>query len=104
MHLDGLVTFGSQWPLFDLVDPRGVVDRFAGTPVSLPDTLTGHWLNLWEPLDPLAFVAGKLFRLADGSEPDDREVPYRTSSGLWTHSAYWSHPALPRAVEETFPT
>ena len=102
MHVSGLVTFGSQWPLFDLVDPRGVVDRYVDTPVSLPPTLTGKWLNLWEPLDPLAFVASKLFRLADQTEPDDRRVPYRTSSGLWTHSAYWAHPALPEAVRDAF--
>ena len=104
LHVHGLVTFGSQWPLFSLVDPHARVDPpYAGTtPVSLPRTLTGRWINLWEPLDPLAFVAGHVFRLADGSRPDDRQARYRTSSGLWTHSAYWKLPELLGAIDDTF--
>ncbi len=105
LHVQGLVTFGSQWPLFSLVDPHGRVNPpYTGaTPINLPATLTGRWINLWEPLDPLAFVAGHVFRLADGSKPDDRQARYRTASGLWTHSAYWQLPELLSAITHAFP-
>lgn len=84
-----LVTFGSQSPFFHVCDPRGgVLTEYAGTPVPLPASI-GAWTNLWEPLDPVAFVAARVFRLADGSEPIDIEVPHLASSGLWTHTDYW---------------
>ena len=84
-----LVTFGSQSPFFHGCDPRGgVLTPYAGTPVPLPASI-GAWTNLWEPFDPVAFVAAKVFRFADGSTPTDIEVPHLASSGLWTHTDYW---------------
>jgi hypothetical protein len=99
-----LVTFGSQSPFFHVCDPRGgVLLKYLGTPVQMPATV-GQWTNLWEPLDPVAFVAKPIFRLNDGSSPIDTEVPHLASSGLWTHTDYWTHPdvlAQIRAVLET---
>ena len=84
-----LVTFGSQSPFFHVCDPRGgVLTEYTGTPVPLPASV-GAWTNLWEPLDPVAFIAARVFRLADGSAPIDIEVPHLASSGLWTHTDYW---------------
>lgn len=84
-----LVTFGSQSPFFHVCDPRGgALTEYSGTPVPLPASI-GAWTNLWEPLDPVAFVAARVFRLADGSAPLDIEVPHLASSGLWTHTDYW---------------
>ncbi|MFD7875275.1 hypothetical protein ACFV5G_14415 [Streptomyces sp. NPDC059766] len=50
-------------------------------------------------MDMLAFAASRVFRLDDGTEPVDRAVPHSTSSGLWTHSAYWDLPAVAEAME-----
>jgi len=104
LHLDGLVTFGSQAPFFHAIDPRSpTVPAFVGAgPVRLPPTVRGQWVNLWEPLDLVAFVASRVFELADGSEPDDRMVPYDTSSGLWTHSMYWRSTHLSQALQDVF--
>lgn len=104
LHIDGLVTFGSQWPLFQLIDPRDGVDKFVNTPVSLPATFQGRWLNLWEPLDPLAFAAAHTLKMRAGSapNPDDRQARYRTSSGLWTHSSYWTSQELLVAMQDAF--
>jgi hypothetical protein len=85
-----LVTFGSQSPFFHVCDPRGGQLRpFAGGElVQLPPSL-GAWTNLWEPMDVLAFIAARVFRLYDGSAPIDLPVHHLVSSSLWTHSIYW---------------
>ena len=99
---NGLVTFGSQSPFFHVLDPRGDLAAFRpGQPVTLPPTIP-RWTNLWEPLDILAFIAGKVFRLAAGEPPTDQEVPHRGSFGLWTHSSYWTVPELVDAIRATF--
>jgi hypothetical protein len=99
---DGLVTFGSQSPFFHVLDPRGDLAAFRpGQPVTLPPTIP-RWTNLWEPLDILAFIAGKVFRLTTGKPPSDQEVPHRGSFGLWTHSSYWAVPELVDAIPATF--
>src|SRR5262249_32065010 len=87
------VTFRSQSPFFHVCDPRGgSLTPFDGSAlVPLPPSL-GRWTNLWEPLDVLAFIAARVFVLHDGSAPDDRAVPHLVSSGLWSHSAYWTLP------------
>jgi hypothetical protein len=85
-----LITFGSQPSYFHVCDPRGgALEPYTGTPIQLPKSI-GAWTNLWEPLDPLAFVAARVFRLHDGSLPKDKKVPHLASSGLWTHSDYWA--------------
>jgi hypothetical protein len=93
-----LVTFGSQSPFFHVCDPRGgQLKPFHGQQlVQLPPSL-GAWTNLWEPMDLLAFIAARVFRLHDGSPPLDLPIAHLTSSGMWTHSAYWH---LPQAISE----
>jgi triacylglycerol esterase/lipase EstA (alpha/beta hydrolase family) len=101
-----LVTFGSQSPFFHVCDPRGGrFTPFNGSAlVPLPASLR-RWTNLWEPLDVLAFIAARVFVLHDGSAPDDRAVPHLVSSGLWSHSAYWTlrnvADAIARALRPT---
>ncbi|MFG1802922.1 hypothetical protein ACGFI4_22540 [Micromonospora carbonacea] len=99
----GLVTFGCQWPLFHLFDPRGgqLAPYDGSGPVLLPDSV-GRWANLWHPLDPLGFVASRLFRWADGSTPRDVRVEHLLSDQLYTHSAYWTNPRLVSVLHETF--
>ncbi|MFJ5776198.1 hypothetical protein [Streptomyces sp. NPDC093094] len=100
VHTRGLLTFGSQWPLFQLMDPRNGLGPYDGeTPVSLPASV-GRWINVWEPMDPLAFVAGRVFRLSDGSRPQDRTAQHLVTSGLWTHSAYWGLNVVRDAARE----
>jgi hypothetical protein len=95
-----LVTFGSQSAFFHLVDPRGspLAPYNPGRPVTLPASI-GRWVNLWEPMDPLAFAAGRIFRLHTGEAPEDLGISHRVSAGLWTHSAYWSQPEFAGLIE-----
>jgi hypothetical protein len=96
-----LVTFGSQSPLFHLCDPRGgLLTPYLGQHrVQLPDSLAG-WTNLWEPMDPLAFIAGQVFAMHDGQPPRDVPVDHLASSGLWTHSAYWHLTQVTSAIQD----
>lgn len=89
IHLDRLVTFGSQSAFFHIIREIGEVPKFESTPVFLPPRI-GHWLNIWEPLDPLAFLAAGVFRLSCGAAPIDRELPHIPEHTLWTHSSYWT--------------
>jgi hypothetical protein len=92
------LTFGSQAPFFHVVDPRRPLAAYTrGHPVTLPETI-GSWMNLWEPLDFLAFAASRVFRLASGGSPQDVEVDHLASYGLYTHSAYWGAPQLVSAI------
>ncbi|ONI84530.1 hypothetical protein ALI22I_28670 [Saccharothrix sp. ALI-22-I] len=95
-----LVTFGSQWPLFDLVDPRFSAHRETG-PVVLPPAV-GGWTNVWEPLDPLAFVTGDRYLLHDGSAPRNVALDHLATWGLWTHSVYWRSHDFLRVLDEVF--
>ncbi|GAA3481733.1 hypothetical protein [Streptomyces yanii] len=94
-----LVTFGSQAAFFHVCDPRGgqLLPYSGHAPVQLPASL-GRWINLWEPLDMLAFAASQVFQLSDGSNPVDRPVPHAASTGMWTHSAYWDLPDVATAI------
>ncbi|MBB2946874.1 hypothetical protein FB565_006642 [Actinoplanes lutulentus] len=94
--VSGLVTFGCQWPLIHVVDPRAGVEAYQGSPVSLPPTV-GRWTNLWHPLDPLGFVAGRIF-----SGVEDIRVDYLFSEELYAHSVYWTRPELVAAMSQTF--
>jgi hypothetical protein len=96
-----LVTFGSQAAFFHVCDPRGgQLTPYGGDlPVRLPASLR-RWTNLWEPLDVLAFAASKVFALHDGTAPVDLPVDHRASTGVWTHSAYWTLPYVASVIGE----
>jgi hypothetical protein len=95
LSISHLVTFGSQSPFMHILDPRRpVVKAYTpGAPCELPDTIA-TWTNLWEPRDPLAFIAARLFVLSSGTPPTDIAVRSLASSGVWTHSSYWRLPEL----------
>jgi hypothetical protein len=101
LSISRFVTFGSQSPFFHILDPRGggLQPFTPGHPSPLPGTI-GQWANLWEPLDPLAFIAAKVFTLADGKLPRDIAVRHLASYKLWTHSSYWHSAELVSAVRE----
>lgn len=94
LWIDRFITFGSQPAYFHVVEPRGaeVAPYVLGRPpVRLPPSIR-RWVNIWEPMDLVAFVTSRVFEMSDGSKPKDVELSHRTGSGLWTHSAYWEHP------------
>lgn len=96
LHVRRFVTFGSQAAFFQVIDPRTGLETYApkkddGTAaqaIPLPPTI-GTWLSLWEPLDPLAFLAGSIFTLSSQQPPADEMVPHAPTQ-LWTHSEYWT--------------
>lgn len=104
LFIDGFVTFGSQAGFFHILDPRnsGLAPYVDGTPVLVRSIR--RWTNLWEPLDPLAFLAGKVFVLVDAGEaaaPVDRPTSHLASTGLFTHGTYWESDELVDAVRST---
>jgi hypothetical protein len=100
-----LITFGSQVAVMHLLDPRGGrIEKFAQDQmVEVPPTIE-DWINIWEPLDPLAFLVGEVFKLSSGNNPKDIELKHLTSSGLWTHSIYWNHPTFLSLVRQILNT
>ena len=103
LWLKSLTTFGSQAAFFHIIDKRPSLLKYRrNEPVVLPVTI-GRWVNLWDTFDFLAFTAGTVFRLHDGSRPID--IPVRnTLSELarekgWTHSIYWKSDELKSALQ-----
>lgn len=103
LWIDGFVTFGSQAPFFHVLDPAGsAIPAYEhGSPVAIPDSIRS-WTNLWEPLDPLAFIAAKVFAVGSPPQPPrDVATQHLASSGLWTHSSYWASTDLVDAIQTT---
>ncbi|GEM46201.1 hypothetical protein [Deinococcus cellulosilyticus] len=105
LHAKSLTTFGSQFPYFHLVDPRPTVPAYTGEPIVMPPQLK-RWINLWEPLDPLSFVASKMFQLSSGKPVTDIQVhPEGGMTELlqgyhYTHGIYWQTRELLDALKE----
>jgi len=103
------VTFGSQPAVLHILDPdreilassRATVQRlppFNGLDkVRLPITI-GAWLSIWHAMDPLAFLAGTVFELSDGSPVVDERI--EGQEGTWSnaHFCYWKHTDMTRLV------
>ncbi|MCC3159871.1 hypothetical protein LJ737_21700 [Hymenobacter sp. 15J16-1T3B] len=105
LHLKSFTTFGSQAAFFHIVDQRRTLDVYRqGQPVTLPATIR-RWTNLWDTADLLAFTASTVFRLADGSRPQDVPVLDPLSrivdEKAWMHSVYWGTQELLQAIRET---
>lgn len=96
VYINRLITMGSQPALLHAIDPRDEqelplfarLQPYTGQAVDVPNTIE-RWINLWEPLDPFAFVTQAIFNLP-GDGPTDIEIDH-DGSGLYTHSAYWQH-------------
>lgn len=104
LHIDNLVTLGSQPALFHLMDPRpGVLPAYEGEPIALPPSLR-QWTNIWDEFDILAFGAGEVFRLPDGSSPHEEPVRcyYTALEGaafMMSHLGYWQKKPAIKAVK-----
>ena len=95
-----LVTFGSQPSFFHILDSREGLDKFAlGRHTKLPPSI-GDWINLWEPLDALAFVMSPVFQLHSGEMPRDVPLQHAASAGLYTHSDYWTMPSVAGVIRQ----
>ena len=97
IHIEALVTIGSQPAFFHTVRRRRDLPPYEGAPVVVPRI--SRWLNLCHPLDPLSFRVGEVFKLADGSRPVDQDLEVLGSDGLFAHSSYWSRPEAARAIK-----
>lgn len=106
LFLKSFTTFGNQASFFDVLDPRPGLPPYAhGGHVQLPDTIA-KWVNLWDPLDVLAFSAANVFRLSDGSAPRDvrlNPLPEGViaQQHFMTHSVYWQTDDLVKSLQET---
>ncbi|WP_322617477.1 hypothetical protein [Pseudomonas sp. BIC9C] len=103
LHIERLVTFGSQPAFFHIMTPRnGLAPYRHAQPVVLPASIA-RWINLWHPLDVLAFITASVFRLSGGGAPQDVQVQTNASTiadaGGWLHSVYWRSPELVAAWE-----
>jgi hypothetical protein len=65
--------------------------------VTIPGVIN-KWINLWEPLDFLAFAQAGIFQLGSGGGPMDERVPHLHDSGLITHGVYWTHSMLEQTL------
>jgi hypothetical protein len=112
-----LVTFGSQSAVLHVLDPRQDIvlrpkpevgleslDPYVpGTPTRpsqptrLPVTI-GSWLSIWHAMDPLAFLAGKVFKLHDDSPVFDRRIEGQERTWSQAHSSYWWHSEMPGLI------
>ena len=101
--LNQFITLGSQPAFFHVLDRRSQsLDTYNGSPVTLPDSI-GSWTNIWDELDVLAFGAGEVFRLHDGSIPADVPVrcyrdPVRGAALLPSHLGYFTRRASVTAI------
>lgn len=106
LHIEALVTLGSQPSFFHLLDPREGVEAFEGEPITLPQTL-GAWTNVWDEYDLLATTCGQVFRLYDGAVPEDvrvRGTRSRLRGGvmLRSHMTYFRNKPTAEAIVRCF--
>ena len=102
LHIANLMSCASQMSYFHAIgasslEPRGRPRHGHDSgPVTLPAGI-GSWTNFFVPLDPWAYLAAPVFRMADGGEPTDVEVYAGAfSDRILTHAAahYWTHPVV----------
>jgi hypothetical protein len=103
LHIKRFVTIGSQPAFFHVLAPREGIDTYApGKPVEVPSSI-GEWINLWHPMDVLAFVTAPVFRLTGGRAPKDVCIDTPMSEIMhdtwWMHSAYWQSESLIEAMQ-----
>lgn len=98
-EIDTLVTFGAQVGL--LAELRGLSTesgRLGGPPpIRLPISVR-RWVNIWNQIDPLAYVFGRSLTVGETQPVEDfRErldsIP-TSASELWMHSGYLQRPGV----------
>lgn len=87
----GLITAGSQSPLFYEMDCLYSLPRTAEQPAPPLPPHFPPWLNFHDPNDYLGYAARRAFH--DDPRIEDVEITSRQPR-MMAHSAYWSEPAL----------
>lgn len=105
LHIEALVTLGSQPAFFHLLDPREGVPAFEGEPVRVPETIC-RWTNVWDEYDMLGFATDEVFQLFDGTAPLDvrvRATRSRLKGGIMmrSHLRYFTNQATADAIKLT---
>lgn len=105
LHIEALITMGSQPAFFHLLDPREGVPAFEGEPVPVPATI-GRWTNVWDEYDMLGFATDEIFHLHDGTAPLDvrvRATRSRLKGGLMmrSHLRYFTNIDTANAIRLT---
>lgn len=105
LHIEALVTLGSQPAFFHLLDPREGVPAFEGEPVRVPETIC-RWTNVWDEYDMLGFATDEVFQLFDGTAPLDvrvRATRSRLKGGIMmrSHLRYFTNQATANAIKLT---
>ncbi|MFK7789226.1 MAG: hypothetical protein AB8C95_07030 [Phycisphaeraceae bacterium] len=105
LHIEALVTMGSQPAFFHLLDPREGVPAFEGEPVTVPRTIC-RWTNVWDEYDMLGFATDEIFRLFDGTAPLDvrvRATRSRLKGGIMmrSHLRYFTNQDTADAIRLT---
>lgn len=98
LHIDHLVSCGCTAPYFHVIgcSPATLPPHEPGEPVLLPPTIHA-WTNFFVPLDPWGYIAAPVFRLHDGTPPDDVELHTgEREDRIMRHGAshYWRHPRV----------
>lgn len=107
LHLNRLVTLGSQISLFHVLDPRAeTILPFEGHRVRVPQTI-GHWWNIRDVHDMLGFAADQVFEMHDGSLPHEEVVRcYFTAlegaAFFQSHVGYWQRKPAIRRLRDIF--
>jgi hypothetical protein len=110
LHIDRLVSCATTAPYFHVIGCSPHAEHTAHAdhdgPVILPPSIAA-WTNYFIPLDPWGYLAAPVFRLADGSAPNDIEL--RTGERedrLARHGAshYWRHPAVIAGIRTAIET
>ena len=91
--LAGLVTFGSNIPLFSLALPR--IESITFPPPALPEPLrsAARWLNLYDADDVLGWPLRPLSPSYAAAVSEDREINVGGIVTSWnplSHDAYWT--------------
>jgi len=105
LHIEALITMGSQPAFFHLLDPREGIAPFEGEPVRVPETIN-RWTNVWDVYDMLGFATDEVFRLHDGTAPLDvrvRATRSRLKGGIMmrSHLRYFNNQDTADAIRLT---
>lgn len=72
--IDTMVSFGTQVSAIHLLEPRDPPPTVGGTRIPIERANIGRWVNLWHPIDWLAFVMTGIFDPGDPAHPHITDI------------------------------
>lgn len=92
--IDTMVSFGTQVSAIHLLEPRNPPPPFDGsTRLPIDRANIARWVNLWHPIDWLAFVMTGIFEPGPTSDPHITDIRLDIDANLDVrnvHSSYWT--------------